>query len=136
MINDTRSSRFTGYEVGYRRPPRKNQFKKGQPSPNPKGRPRGSKNVDLVQVLKEPVTLKIGGRTRKVPYLEAWMQVIKEKALKGDIKASQVLILVAKTLKMLNTDDILGDEDFEFTVSLNTTKTSPFLTRPANGADD
>jgi hypothetical protein len=30
------------YVVGYGRPPREHQFKKGAPSPNPKGRPAGS----------------------------------------------------------------------------------------------
>ena len=28
------------YQVGYGKPPEYTQFKKGQPSPNPKGRPR------------------------------------------------------------------------------------------------
>jgi hypothetical protein len=32
------------YEVGYAKPPRENRFRKGR-SGNPRGRPRGSKNL-------------------------------------------------------------------------------------------
>ena len=32
------------YRVGYKRPPKHTQFKKGDPSPNPGGRPRKVKN--------------------------------------------------------------------------------------------
>src|SRR3984893_15584126 len=40
------------YEVGYGRPPREHQFRKGEPSRNPKGRPRGAKPApDLVAAL-------------------------------------------------------------------------------------
>jgi hypothetical protein len=72
----------------------------------------------LAKVLLEPVLIKIRGRTRKVPYLEAWLQVIKEKALKGDLKACQILILLAKQFNMLKIEEPLDDEDVEFTVSI------------------
>lgn len=112
------SGQQRNYEVGYKRPPRGSQFKKGQPSPNPTGRPRGSRNPNLTKVLLEPVRIKLQGQTRKVPYLEAWLQVVKEKALKGDLKASQILILLAKQLNMLKIEEPLDDEDLEFTVSI------------------
>lgn len=55
------------YEVGYRRPPKHSQFKKGQ-SGNRKGRPRGSRNANVTAAekfaealaMKVPVTLPNG----------------------------------------------------------------------------
>lgn len=33
------------YEVGYKKPPKHTRFKKGDPSPNPNGRPKGAQNA-------------------------------------------------------------------------------------------
>ncbi len=109
------------YDVGYGRPPARHQFKKGQPSPNPKGRPRGSRNTNLAAVLHEPVSITIQGRTKKVPYLDAWLQVTKDRALKGDLKAGQMIIMLAKAFKMLDVPDI----DDDFILTLNVTKEPP-----------
>src|SRR3984893_6198924 len=50
------------YEVGYGRPPREHQFKKGEPSRNPKGRPRGARPApDFVAALLQPVTIRMQG---------------------------------------------------------------------------
>jgi hypothetical protein len=70
------------YEIGYGRPPHEHQFKKGDPSRNPKGRsPGGSKPApDLAGTLLEPVAIKMKGKERKVPYMEALLQVTKDKA--------------------------------------------------------
>jgi len=54
-----------GYQVGYKRPPRDSQFRKGQ-SGNPKGRKRGAKNMAtlLTEALDRKVTLTHQGERR------------------------------------------------------------------------
>jgi hypothetical protein len=91
------------YEVGYGRPPRQHQFKKGEPSRNPRGRPPGSRNraPRLMDVLMEPVTMTLHGRERKVPYPVAFLQVMKARALKADPKAAQILFALFKELGLL-----------------------------------
>jgi len=94
------------YEVGYRRPPRQHQFKKGQPSPNPKGRPRGSKAADLPSVLKEPVSIKIGGRVHKVPFIVAYFQVLKEGQSRAISNPADCSWISLSSAKMLDVPDL------------------------------
>lgn len=55
------------YEVGYGKPPKRSQFKKGQ-SGNPEGRPKETKNLktDLADELGETVTVRDGERVKTV----------------------------------------------------------------------
>ena len=97
------------YEVGYGRPPREHQFKKGEPSRNPKGRPRGARPApDLVAALFQPVTIRMQGKERKVPFPEAMIQVVEDKALKGDQRAAQTLINLMRELDILKPQEVLS----------------------------
>ncbi len=80
-------------EVGYCKPPKQNQFVKGV-SGNPKGRPKGSKNVFSV-VLKagqERITVTQNGKVRTMTKLEASAAQLSNKAAGGDPRATREML--------------------------------------------
>jgi uncharacterized protein DUF5681 len=76
------------YEVGYRKPPRATQFKKGQ-SGNPRGRPKTNRTLalDLADEFREKVTVQEGGRSQSVTMRRALLKSLLAKARKGDTRA-------------------------------------------------
>lgn len=81
------------YEVGYGKPPKATQFKPGQ-SGNPKGRPKGSKNLvtDLSEELSEKIIVTEGGKQIKITKQRAMIKSLLAKALKGDGTAAGTLL--------------------------------------------
>jgi hypothetical protein len=69
------------YEVGYKKPPRNRQFRKGK-SGNPAGRPKRAVNVQasLTKTLSEPVLVRMDGKPRKMPSLDAGLLTLRTKA--------------------------------------------------------
>jgi hypothetical protein len=84
--------------VGYGKPPTHSQFKKGQPG-NPKGRPRGKRNMaSLVSdVLAQKVTITANGKRKRVSSETALLLRLREKALGGDLRALQILLSLRAT---------------------------------------
>ncbi len=85
------------YEVGYGKPPKHTQFKRGK-SGNLLGRPKGSKNKTTIfdKILNEKVPLREGGKVRQVTKLEAMTLTTVNKAINGDQKAVSTVILMAR----------------------------------------
>ncbi|MFC7698634.1 DUF5681 domain-containing protein [Bradyrhizobium sp. GCM10028915] len=85
--------------VGFGRPPLHSRFKKGR-SGNPRGRPKGSLNfaTDLKKTLQAPVTLTDGGKSRRVSTQEAALLRLREKALKGDVRALDKILFYAMAM--------------------------------------
>lgn len=109
------------YEVGYGRPPRERQFKKGEPRRNPRGRPRKErrKQINLYEVITEEISITRNGKTKKVPFPIAHIHQIKERAVKGDPKASQLLVQIYKSFGFFgNSTPDSNDEPFEFTLKI------------------
>lgn len=81
------------YEIGYRKPPKATQFKKGT-SGNPKGRPKGSVNLAALvrRVFERKVTIQQNGRMRKVTVSEAMLTRLIGKAITGDNAAMRLSI--------------------------------------------
>lgn len=71
-------------QVGYGRPPKPTQFKKGQ-SGNPRGRPRNRRReVPYDTLLGQMVTVREDGRERRVTAAEAFILQLTKKGLEGD----------------------------------------------------
>lgn len=81
------------YQVGYGRPPIESRFRKGQ-SGNPKGRPRGSKNLktDLREELQQKILVREGDRSIRISKQRALVKTLMAKTLKGDGRAAAILI--------------------------------------------
>ena len=74
------------YDIGFGKPPKSNQWKKGQ-SGNPKGRPKQKSDflTDYARILSEPVRARQpDGRTVTLDSMEAAYVQLCKKALKGD----------------------------------------------------
>lgn len=86
------------FEVGYGRPPKHTQFKKGQ-SGNPKGRKKGTRNfrTEVEDVLLEPIRATSDGKTRKVANIKAALWRLRSKALKGDARALDLYLKLGAT---------------------------------------
>ena len=81
------------YPVGYKRPPDATRFRPGQ-SGNPKGRPKGCKNLatDLKEELEQKILVTEGGQSQEITKQRAMVKTLLAKALKGDSRAANVLI--------------------------------------------
>jgi hypothetical protein len=77
------------YKVGKYRPPVEKQYRPGQ-SGNPKGRPRGRHNTKTIieRVLEEPVSVRLGEKTRTLPMVEAILYAQAARAVQGDVRSA------------------------------------------------
>ena len=87
------------YKVGYCRPPKHRQFKKGV-SGNPSGRPKGSVNMATVlhKELSQMVVVAQGNQKKKITKMQAAVKQLVDKALQGDMYAFRVLSVLTQAL--------------------------------------
>lgn len=80
------------YRVGYCKPPKDKQFRKGV-SGNPNGRPKGAPNMPkiLQKTLSESVEIIEGGKPKTISKMEAATRRLVDQAIAGDMHAFRVL---------------------------------------------
>jgi hypothetical protein len=93
-----------GYEVGYKKPPKSGQFRKGEPSRNPRGRPRKKRKTQrplpnevriaerILAESRRPVKIRENGKVEEIPMIDAVMRSVGAKAVQGDPRAGAAYI--------------------------------------------
>ena len=86
---DSRSSR----RASRGNPPKHTRFRKGI-SGNPKGRPKGSKNLStyILEAARDQVSATVGGKVRRITKIQATAMQLATKAAGGDQTATNRLL--------------------------------------------
>ena len=98
------------YDVGYGKPPKSGQIKKGERR-NPKGRPKGSKNLktDLLEELGEMMRVRESGKDHRISKQRALIKTQVARALSGNDRAAAKIIDLY--LKVIGIEDAAADAD-------------------------
>ncbi len=102
------------YEVGYCRPPKAHEFPKDT-SGNPKGRPKGARNLktDLLEELDETMMVRERGRACRISKQRALIKIQVARALNGNDRAAAKIIELY--LKVIGLEDAAADADLPLT---------------------
>ena len=104
-------------EVGYKHPPLNSQFRRGQ-SGNPRGRRKGQRNVAPVvtEILSQQVTVKQGGKARRVSKGNAVILMLMSKAQNGDGRAVKAMLYWVEKIARVDTPELQlgGRRGYEF----------------------
>ncbi len=85
MAKKRKKGSGSGQKVGRGNPPKHTQFRKGKTG-NPKGRPKGSKNLStiIMEAARDPVIATVAGKKRKISKIQATAMQLATKAAGGD----------------------------------------------------
>jgi hypothetical protein len=105
-----RSADLQNSSVGYGQPPVASRFKPGT-SGNPKGRPRGAKNLKTLirEAMIASIPIQEGEKTRRVTRLEGVVLRQIQSALKGNDKSAMAVLKMALQLGLLEDSSDSGE---------------------------
>ena len=88
------------YRVGYGKPPLETRFQQGQ-SGNPRGRPRGAKNLAtlLEEALNELVVVNENAGRRRISKRKAALKQLVNEAAKGNWRALKLLVDILQDIE-------------------------------------
>jgi hypothetical protein len=140
MRRRTPKQRSKSYEVGKGRPPRATRWKPWQ-SGNPKGRPKGSRNVSaiLLEVIGQKVPVTENGTTRHISALEVMLRRLANDAMRNDPKALKLVLSLMDRYAdapeaEVSPDDLLAEDQEILAQYLG--NTSPPLIGTAQRSDE
>ena len=93
-LRERKLTMYSDDEVGYGKPPKSGQFKPGQ-SGNPRGRPKGARNVNTLmqRELARKIVASVDGERKSISALEVMVRQLIQDGLKG--KASDRIKVLA-----------------------------------------
>ncbi|MEM6900956.1 MAG: DUF5681 domain-containing protein [Pseudomonadota bacterium] len=102
------------YQVGYKKPPIRSQFKKGQ-SGNPNGRPKKSRNANKLahDLLNEEMQFTENGEQRTASKREVTLRTQSAKAVQGDHRATDRLLAMDEAHQSKKAKPEGGVQSFE-----------------------
>ena len=101
---------LSGYDVGYGKPPKQSRFQPGK-SGNPRGRPKGSKNLASVVLCEARKPVRVNGPrgARTVTKVEATVMQLANQSAQGDLPSQrQFLTLIKDSEETLSTEQSAG----------------------------
>ena len=102
------------YDVGYGKPPQQHRFRSGM-SGNPKGRPRGSKNLAslFAKLADQEITITENGHKRRISKGEAVLLQTLNKALSGDLRATKEVVQLMLHAEAAQDREVTSGPDLE-----------------------
>jgi hypothetical protein len=105
-MKKSRTTSDSSYDVGYRKPPKANQFPKGQTG-NPRGRPRGSETLlsEFVRYISQRVKIKEDSKIRTVTIAQAVIMKTINAAMKSQLAMGNVFRLAEEAGEFVDRTD-------------------------------